>query len=151
VRALTAIIGLTIAAASTTASASESNSLDPLFRMILHLQAGESKSARSLVDNYPEARPVLVRASNGILGEMLGGAKTSFDEFLVFPTKSCSLIKLTPQSDNVENQNAYDVFFDCHGEGRVMQVTVNERLVTVTDFAHVIVPVEPTPPGNANG
>lgn len=146
-RVLTAIIGLTIAAASTTASASEPNSLDPLFRMILHLQAGEANSARSFVDKYPAARPVLVRASNGILGEMLGGATTSFDKFIVFPAKSCNLIKLTPQSENSGDQNAYDVFFDCHGEGRIMQVTVNERLVTVTDFAHVIVPVEPTPPG----
>ena len=146
-RVLTAIIGLTIAAASTTSSASEPNSLDPLFRMILYLQAGEPKLANSLVASNPEKRPVLVRASDGVLGEILGGATTSFDKFIVFPAKSCSLIKLTPQSENSGDQNSYDVFFDCHGEGRIMQVTVNERLVTVTDFAHVIVPVEPTPPG----
>ena len=146
-RALTSIIALTIATVSTASSANELNSLDPLFRMILHLQAGEPKLASSLVESNPEKRPVLVRASDGVLGEMLGGGTISFDKFIVFPAKSCNLIKLTPQSENSGDQNAYDVFFDCHGEGRVMQVTVNERLVTVTDFAHVIVPVEPTPPG----
>jgi hypothetical protein len=146
VRIFAAVLAFIFAASPTTASATEALSLDPLFRLILALQSGDAEEAQQLVSSHPDARPVLVRAQDGRLGHLLGGSMTTFANFLSFRAGACRLIKLEPQSDVPNNPNAYDVFFDCNGEGKAMQVTIASGLIMVTDFANIVIPPALSPP-----
>jgi hypothetical protein len=140
VRTVLGFAGLAFFAQASCFAAEPSQSLDNLFRMVLYLQRGDSKSAEKLVGNFPDPRPVLVRGGDGKLGKFLGDTKTPFSKFIIFPKGACRLIKLSPQSDKPDDPNAYDVFFDCNGEGKAMQVKLTPNKVNVIDFANIIVP-----------